>query len=61
MATAQVLAARGLDFTLLHQTGTTDLARVEARYARVACWKKRSGQSLGRTLRAGLFEAQLHD
>jgi len=32
MATAQVLAARGLDFTLVHQTGTADLTRVEARY-----------------------------
>jgi UDP-N-acetylglucosamine--N-acetylmuramyl-(pentapeptide) pyrophosphoryl-undecaprenol N-acetylglucosamine transferase len=32
MATAQALAARGLDFTLVHQTGTADLARVEARY-----------------------------
>jgi UDP-N-acetylglucosamine--N-acetylmuramyl-(pentapeptide) pyrophosphoryl-undecaprenol N-acetylglucosamine transferase len=32
IATAQVLAARELDFTLVHQTGAADLARVEARY-----------------------------
>jgi UDP-N-acetylglucosamine--N-acetylmuramyl-(pentapeptide) pyrophosphoryl-undecaprenol N-acetylglucosamine transferase len=32
IATAQLLAARGLDFTLVHQTGTADLGRVEARY-----------------------------
>jgi UDP-N-acetylglucosamine--N-acetylmuramyl-(pentapeptide) pyrophosphoryl-undecaprenol N-acetylglucosamine transferase len=32
MATAQVLAARGLDFTLVHQTGSADHGRVEARY-----------------------------
>jgi UDP-N-acetylglucosamine--N-acetylmuramyl-(pentapeptide) pyrophosphoryl-undecaprenol N-acetylglucosamine transferase len=32
LATAQVLATRDLDFTLVHQTGAADLARVEARY-----------------------------
>jgi UDP-N-acetylglucosamine--N-acetylmuramyl-(pentapeptide) pyrophosphoryl-undecaprenol N-acetylglucosamine transferase len=35
MATAQVLAARGLDFTLVHQTGSADHERVEARYRKL--------------------------
>lgn len=32
MATASILAGKGFDFTVVHQTGTADLERVRARY-----------------------------